>query len=209
MITTYSTKLITIIAASALTAITSQGFAQTTSIRPVFNYSTIADEAPKSAAEKLVVLESRHKQAFTQLSENVQRLPTDSSYLGSEALFEDVGESVKEMKAIRSGCKSLLNSLRAEVKTIEASSSFSDEQKKELFESAEAIAKECNTLYQKIDLSVERLGAAYTVFPKWNRVHKTYRNLKGDAKASEVIKANVEEYLKSFTPQTKQTPAAA
>lgn len=160
-------------------------------------------EEPKTAAEKLKDLQSHHKNAFDRLTAGLNRLPVESEFLGSKELFNMVDESTREMKRIRSRCATLMSSLRAEAKKIKSSSSFSEEQKQELLESAETLANDCEALSKALDLAVTRLGTAYTIFPKWNQIHKSYRNLKGEAKASEVIKSNVEEYLSSFTPEAE------
>ncbi len=176
--------------------------AQTNSLWPL---DTPAAEKPKTAAEKIEDLQTRHKEAFDKLTANLNRLPNESGFLGSKALFEMVEESTREMKSIRYGCSTLLSSLRVDAKAIKSSSSFSEEQKQELLVSADVLTKDCNLLSEKLDLAIKRLGAAYTIFPKWNRIHKAYRDLQGEAKASEVIKQQVEEYLKSYTVDDEST----
>lgn len=179
------------------------GIAQTHSI---LQFDTPVAEKPKTAAEKLRDLQVRHKKTFDEFTANLNRLPAETGFLGSKELFKWVDESTREMKNIRSGCVSLMGSLRAEAKSISSSSSFSEEQKKELLDAADSLAKECSELSNLLDHAIQRLAAAYTIFPKWNSVHKSYRNLQGETKASAVVKTHVEEYLKSFTPDSTSAP---
>jgi hypothetical protein len=179
------------------------GFAQT---HPMLQYDTLVAEKPKTASETLGDLQARHKKTLDEFTANLNRLPTETAFLGSKELFKWVDESTRELKNIRSGCVSLMGSLRVEAKAISPSTSFSEEQKKELLDAAESLAKECGALSDLLDHAIQRLAAAYTIFPKWNRVHKSYRNLQGETKASDVVKTEVEEYLKSFTPDPTSTP---
>lgn len=195
----YRRRLILVTACFAMTM--PPAMAQTVSAISTLAMDYPLTEAPKTATEKLADLQTRYTKAISDLTANLNRLPSEPGLLGSKALFSMVDESIREMKNIRSGCTVLMSSLRTESKTVAASSSFSEEQKQELSNAAEDLAKECTTLSKKLDLAIGRLGAAYTIFPKWNRMHKSYRNLQGDGKASGVIKAQVEEYLNSFTPE--------
>lgn len=163
-----------------------------------------ASEAPKTAAEKLQSLQNRHQQAFADLTTTLNRLHAEPDFLGTKELFANIDKSARDMKNIRAGCSSLMSSLRSELKMLTESSSFTDEQKQELKDTADAMAAECGELAGKLDLAIERLGAAYVILPKWNRIHKAYRNLQGPDKAAQQVKAQVEEYLQSFVSKPQE-----
>lgn len=163
-------------------------------------------ETPRTAGEKLQSLKDRHDQAYSGLSATLNRLPKEPDFLGTKALFTEIDESTREMKNIRAGCTSLMASVSADFKSISASPSFTYGQKQELAESAEALSMEYAELSGKLDLAIKRLGAAYTIFPGWNRIHKSYRSLQGHEKAAQQVKILVDAYLESFVP--KPEPAA-
>jgi len=167
-----------------------------------FEYTTTTEkpEPPKTSAEKLQNLQKSQDKAFSDLSAMLNKLPSEPDLLGSKDLFASIDQSDREMKKIRSACSTLSSALRSEAKTIKESSSFSDEQRLELLSSAKTLADNCAVLSGNVDHAIQRLAAAYKVIPKWKTIHHSYRNLQGDGKASEQVKAQVESYLKSFTP---------
>lgn len=172
------------------------------------SYSYIEEpkpEPPKSSAEKLQSLQKSHDEAFAKLTATLNRIPTEPDFLGAKELFEFIDQSDREMNKLRSACASLMSSLRSEAKIIKESSSFTDEQKTELLESADAIAKDCSELSAKLGHAIQRLASSYKIVPRWKTIYRSYRNLQGEAKATEQVKSQIEAYLKSFTEE----PAAA
>ncbi len=161
-------------------------------------------ETAQTSPEKLKSLQDRYNTAFAEFSTKIGDLSKNPALLGTKELFEIVDQTDREMKSIRSGCSSLLNSLQTESKAIKKSSYFSEDQKNELVESSESQIKECFTLSNMLDLAIQRLSEAYKCFPKWNRIHNTFRNLQGKDRASEVIKENVDQYIGSFSPEPKK-----
>jgi len=167
-----------------------------------FEYSAMEkSEPPKTTAEKLQNLQTSQDKVFSDLSAMLNKLPGEPDLLGSKDLFASIDQSDREMKKNRSACSSLMSSLRAEAKTIKDSSSFNEEQKQELLSSAKTLADNCTVLSKNVDHSIQRLATAYKVIPRWKTIHHSYRNLQGEAKASEQVKAQVDAYLKSFTPE--------
>jgi len=160
--------------------------------------------APKNSLERLQDLQARHETAFADVSAVINRLPTEPEMLGTKELFSSIDKSVRELKNVRTACDSLMTALRGEVKAIQESPSFSDDQKKELKDSANVIAKGCDELSKQLDHTVKRLGDAYKVFPEWNRVYRSYSNLKGETNAREQLKSLVGNYMKSFTPEPEK-----
>jgi hypothetical protein len=128
--------------------------------------------------------------------------------LGAKELFESIDQADREMKRIRTGCTNLMSSLRAEVKAIRDGSAFTDDQKQELLNAADAIAKDCTELSAKVNIAVQQLASSYTIVPRWRSIHRSYRNLQGDAKASEQVKVQIDAYLNSFTQSAESKTEA-
>ena len=166
-----------------------------------FASQELKTESPKTSPDRLKDLKQREEKAFSQLAAMLNRLPGEPELLGTNKLFKYIDQSDRDMKQIRTGCASLLRTLRTEVATIENSTYFSDDQKQELSDSAEALATDCAELSSKLDLAVQRLAAAYTVLPRLNKIHKAYHNLQSRDKAAGQVKVKVQDYLKSFSPE--------
>lgn len=162
-------------------------------------------EPPKTTSEKLQGLQKSYEDAFASLSSILNKLPEEPEQLGSKGLFDQVDQSDREFKRIRSACSAVMSTLRSDAKTIKASSYFTEEQKQELTASAESLAKECADLSTMLDVAVQRLASAYSVLPRWKTIYRSYHNLQGEAKAAEQIKAQIEAYLHSFNAEQEVT----
>lgn len=165
-------------------------------------------EKPKTTTEKLQILKTDHEAAFSKISGILNKIPTQPDLLGAKELFDSIDEADREMKRIRKGCTYLMSSLRSEAKAIRDGSAFTDDQKQELLSAADAIAKDCTELSAKVDLAIKQLAASYTVVPRWRSIHRSYRNLQGDAKASEQVKVQIDAYLNSYTESAESKTEA-
>ncbi len=132
---------------------------------------------PKTAPEKLQSLKTHHQEAFSELSAVLNRLPVEPDFLGTKELFSEIDKSGRTMKNIRSGCTTLMTSLRADVKAFTESPSFTEEEKQELKLAADSLEEGCATLSKTLDVAIDRLDAAYTILPRWNKTYKAYLNL--------------------------------
>lgn len=168
---------------------------------------------PKTTADKIQDLQKGYDDAFTEFSTLLNRLSTESNLLGSKELFSSVDKTDREMKKVRTLNNSILGALRTQTKNIQASKTFTEEQKQELTQSAEEHINSSTELSTKLDAAIKQLATAYAVFPRWKTIHNSYLSLQGEEKAADQVKAQVDEFLNGFTaeaqaPEENTAPAS-
>ncbi len=169
---------------------------------------TSTNESANTAIDRVQELNSRYQVAKSGLSALFNRLHEEPELLGTRELFSQLDATVREMKNIRSRNTSQINTIRREIRTITTGTTFSKQQQEELSTAGEALIAQCEELATSLSLAIERLAAAYTILPKWNRQFKAYQNLQGETAARSQIRSLVEEFLSSFVPAQAQTGEA-
>jgi len=170
-----------------------------------YQTDTTSQTAPQTAPEKLGALSARYDKAMSEFSSLVGRLPQEPYMLGSQQLFDQIDVADREFKQVRSKLINLLTKLEVQQTKISKSSYFSDEQKKELIDASKNLVQQGEELKTKIEAGVKSLSRSYKVFQTWKRIHNTYNDLNGSAKAAEILKQHIDDYMKSFTPEPKKS----
>lgn len=158
-------------------------------------------EAPPTTRMKVENIQVRHDKAIADLQSLFGRIAKDATLISSKETVDMIDQGDRELKNTRTAIASIKASLRSESKTITAESSFSETQKTELLAAVEAMSTKCDELTARTTVAITHLETAYKEMTKWRKIHRTYLNLDGEAKAMEQLKSSVDEFTKGLTAE--------
>lgn len=182
-----------------LTLIVAAILAATLSHAPAQTLPGEIAEAPPTTKMKVESLQARHDKIITDLQTLFGRIAKDATLISSKETVEAIEQGDRELKNTRSALATVVASLRTESKAITAEPSFSDDQKTELLAAVEAMITKCDELTARTTVAINHLQGAYKVMPKWRKIHRTYRNLDGEANAAKQLETSVTEFVKGLT----------
>lgn len=184
---------LTLIAAAMFAATLGNAFAQTIP-------GEIA-EAPPTIRVRVENLQVRHDKALAELQALFDRIARDPALISSKESVDAIDEGDRTLKNTKVAIASTIAVLKSEAKTISGESSFTDEQKTELVAAVDAMTTKCNELTARTSVAITHLEGAYKEMAKWRKIHKTYNNLDGEAKALEQLKSSVDAFSKGLTAE--------
>ena len=184
-----------------LTLIVATILAATLTHAPAQTFSGELAEAPPTTRMKVENIQVRHDKAIADLQALFSRIAKDATLISAKETVDEIDQGDRELKNTRTAIASIKASLRSETKTITAESSFSDTQKTELLAAVETMSTKCDELTARTTVAITHLENAYKEMAKWRKIHKTYLNLDGEAKALEQLKASVDEFAKGLTAE--------
>jgi len=146
-------------------------------------------------------METRYANAVSELVGTFERMATDPNLVSSKEVVKAIDLGDRALKNTKAACASILKTLDAKTKSIEAEHSFTEDQKAELLAAVESMTVKVAEVSMQCAATIEHLGGAYKAMGKWRTIHKTYLDLDGEAKAKEQLKASVDEFVKGLTAE--------
>ncbi len=175
---------------------------------PAQTFSGELAEAPPTTRMKVENIQVRHDKTIADLQALFGQIAKDATLISTKETVDLIDQGDRELKNTRTAIASIKASLRSEAKTITAESSFSDTQKTELLAAVETMSTKCDELTARTSVAITHLEGAYKEMAKWRKIHKTYLNLDGEAKALEQLKSSVDEFTKGLTAEPSAFEAA-
>ncbi|MEN9974370.1 MAG: hypothetical protein RLZZ282_376 [Verrucomicrobiota bacterium] len=163
---------------------------------------------PPTTKMRVETLKARQTESLATLTTALNRISSDPALVTAKETFAAIEKADRDMVRSKCASDSILAALRSELATIKKDSAFADDQKTELETAASAMANECTTVRKEADVVIKNLAKAYKTLAQAKKIHKSYLNLQGERQAKENLKAAVEEYVKTLTESTSETPAA-
>jgi hypothetical protein len=154
---------------------------------------------PPTTRERLENTGQKHSEIQTEIVALFNRMVTEPQIISSKETVQAIDQGDRELKKSKATFDSILSSLRADLKRIKEDSYFTDEQKSELMKNIDAMAKQCEDSSLQAAASIKVLTKSYKLMPEWRKGYRTYLDLDGEAKATQHLKAAVDEYVKELT----------
>jgi len=134
---------------------------------------------------------------------------TNPQTISTKETVKAIDRSGRDLRKSKATFDSILSSLRADLKKIKEDSYFTDEQKTELMANIDTMVKQCEDSSLQVASAIKVLTRSYKLMPQWRKGYRTYLNLDGQAKATQHLKAAVDEYIKQLTanPEAEEAPA--
>lgn len=181
----------------------------TATLHPAFSQTPVAAEveAPATLRVRVEHMQTRHKNAVTELTGTFERLAADPSLISSKEVVEAIDLGDRALKNTKATCGSILKTLRTKAKSIESESSFTDEQKTELLAAAESMIAKTEEVVAQCSATITHLEGAYKAMGQWRTIYRTYLDLDGEEKAREQLKVSVDEFIAGLTaaPQAEES----
>ena len=169
------------------------------------------EESPPTTLGRIENLKTRHAAAVSALRAALGCITAEPSLLGDKETFAEIDRADREMKRSKSAGDSIIASMRSRMAAIRADAAYSDDQKAELEAVAKTMAEECAAIRKEADTVIGNLTLAYKLLPRWNRIYKSYADLRGEAEAKAKVAEAVGIYLKGLTvaPDEAKTQESA
>lgn len=162
---------------------------------------------PPTTRERLENTGQRHSEIQAEIVALFNRMVTEPQIISSKETVKAIDQGDRELKKSKATFDSIHSSLRADLKKIKEDSYFTDEQKTELMENIDTMAKQCEDSSLQAAATIKVLTRSYKLMPQWRKGYRTYLDLDGEAKASEHLKAAVDKYVMELTakPETAES----
>lgn len=205
---TYS---IACIATLLLTTFSQSLEAQTTSrLLAVTSYEDTATPAkPATTRERLGNAGQSFSERKGAMVALLNSMITEPQIISSKETVTALEQCDRDLKKSKASFDSILSSLHVDLKKIKEDSYFTDEQKTELIENIDTMAKQCEDASLQAAATIKVLTRSYKLMPEWRKGYRTYLDLDGEAKATQHLKTAVDEYVKELTdkPEAEEAPA--
>lgn len=156
-------------------------------------------EAPATLRMRVENMETRHKNAVTELTSLFERLAADPSLISSKEAVEAIDVGDRALKNTKATCASILKTLHAKAKAIEAEPSFTEDQKSELKAAVEAMITQTESVIEQSSVTISHLEGSYKAMGKWRTIYRTYLDLDGEDKARTQLKTSVAEFIEGLS----------